>query len=115
MDKIEARDVLVAHLRSFRARRYGDLVGLIGHVQVAEVVGRSGTEYQIEVEVMWDSPRKKTNVRVIGSIDDGHLPRRSYRCVSRSSYPPPDLTGSDQRSANKTTHGADAPTKTGGG
>ena len=75
MDKIEARDVLVAHLRSFRARRYGDLVGLIGHVQVAEVVGRSGTEYQIEVEVMWDSPRKKTNVRVIGSIDDGHLPR----------------------------------------
>ena len=24
---------------------------------------------------MWDSPRKKTNVRVIGSIDDGHLPR----------------------------------------
>ena len=39
MDKIEARDVLVAYLSSFRTRRYGDLVDLIGHVQVAEVVG----------------------------------------------------------------------------
>jgi hypothetical protein len=74
MDKNEARAILATHLDSFRARRYDELVALIGDVQVAEVVGRSGTEYQIEVEVRWDSPREKTDVRVLGAIDDGHLP-----------------------------------------
>ena len=31
-------------------------------------------EYQIELEVVWDSPREKTDIRVVGAIDDGRLP-----------------------------------------
>jgi hypothetical protein len=74
MDNNEARDVLTAHLASLRRRSYAELVGLIGEIEVAEVVGRSGAEYQIEVEVMWDSPRHHTDVLVMGAIDDGRLP-----------------------------------------
>lgn len=34
--------------------------------------GRGRTEYQIELEVFWDSPRKEEgDIRVIASIDDG--------------------------------------------
>ena len=74
MDRGEAREVLTTHLGAFRVRSYGDLVSLIGDVQVAEVRGPSGAEYQIEVDVSWASPREKTNVRVWGTIDDGRLP-----------------------------------------
>ena len=74
MDKSEARAILATQLASFRMRSYGDLVNLMGEVQVTEVSGKSGAEYQIEIEVMWDSPREKVNVRVIGAIDDGRLP-----------------------------------------
>jgi len=47
---------------------------LMGDVQVVEVRGTSGAEYQLEVHVMWDSPSEKVNVRVMGPIDDRHLP-----------------------------------------
>jgi hypothetical protein len=50
------------------------LVGLMGDVHGAEVRGPSGTAYQVEVEVVWDSPRERTDVRVVGAIDDGRLP-----------------------------------------
>jgi len=46
----------------------------MGDVHVTEVVGPSGTEYQIELEVIWDSPREKTDIHVIAAIDDGRLP-----------------------------------------
>ena len=74
MDRDEARTVLAAHLEPLRRRSYGELIGQMGDIQVAEVVGPSGTAYQIEVEVIWDSPREKTDVRVLGAIDDGRLP-----------------------------------------
>ena len=74
MDRSEARALLVTHLTSFRRRSYRELVGLMGDVQVAEVLGESGREYQIEVEVVWDSLREKVNVLVLGAIDDGRLP-----------------------------------------
>lgn len=74
MDRDEARAILRSHLESLRRRSYADLVGFIGDIQVAQVMGPSGVEYQIETEVMWDSPREKTNVRVVGAIDDGCLP-----------------------------------------
>jgi hypothetical protein len=74
MDRGEARGILATHLGSFRLRSYADLVGLMGEVHVAEVSGPSGAEYQTEIEVIWDSPREKTNIRVFGSIDDGRLP-----------------------------------------
>ncbi len=74
MDKIEARSILAQQLAAYRERTYRELVQLMGVDDVAEVRGPSGTEYQIEIEVMWDSPREKSNVRVVGSIDDGRLP-----------------------------------------
>jgi hypothetical protein len=74
MDRGEAREVLAAHLSSFRLLAYADLVGLMGDVHVAEVRGPSGATYQIEIDVSWDSPRERTNIRVLGTIDDGRLP-----------------------------------------
>jgi len=72
MDRSEARTVLSNHLALFRKRSYADLVALIGDVHVAEISGPSGAEYQIEVEVRWDSPGDRT-VRVLGAIDDGRF------------------------------------------
>ncbi len=74
MDRNEARAVLDAHLEPFRGRSHAELLPLMGDIHVAEVIGPSGTEYQIEVEVVWDSPRERTHLRVLGAIDDGRLP-----------------------------------------
>jgi len=74
VDRNEARAILRTHLESFRKRSYADLLGLMGDVQVAEVIGPSGVEYQIEIEILWDSLRDKTNICVLGTIDDGRLP-----------------------------------------
>lgn len=74
MDRGEARTLLAANLEPFQRRSYADLVTLMGDIHLTEVAGPSGTEYQIELEVMWDSPREKTNIRVLGAIDDGRLP-----------------------------------------
>ena len=74
MDRSEAQAILTAHLEQYRRRSYSDLVALMGDVHVTRVVGPSGVEYQIELEVAWDSPREKASVRVLGAIDDGCLP-----------------------------------------
>jgi hypothetical protein len=74
LDRDEARAVLVAHLEPFRRRSRAELLSLMGDVHVDVVSGPSGTEYQIEVEVVWDSPREQTDIRVLGAIDDGRLP-----------------------------------------
>ena len=73
MDREEARVILSAHLATFRQRSYQELVGLMGDVHVVEVFGPSGAQYQIEVEVIWDSSREKTNLRVLGLIDNGRF------------------------------------------
>jgi len=74
MDRAEATAILDAHLEPFRRRSHAELQALMGDVHVAEVSGRSGAEYQIEVEVVWDSPREQADIRVLGAIDDGLLP-----------------------------------------
>jgi hypothetical protein len=74
MDKTEARAILVGQLASYRVLTYGELVKLVGDHQAIEVRGPSGTEYQVEIEVMWDSPRDKADILVMGAIDDGRLP-----------------------------------------
>ena len=73
MDREEARAILSAHLATFRQRSYAELVGLMGDIHVVEVFGPSGAEYQIEVEVIWESPREKTNLLVLGLIDNGRF------------------------------------------
>ena len=69
MNYEEARDVLRDHLQEYRRRSYTDLVQLLGLPQTGERVGPSGTTYQIEVEVFWDSD-PGGNIRVQGAIDD---------------------------------------------
>lgn len=73
MDKIEARALLNQQLAPYRTRSHADLVALIGTISVTEVRGPSGTDYQIEIEVMWESLQDK-RLLVIGAIDDGRLP-----------------------------------------
>jgi hypothetical protein len=74
MNKTEALALLAQELASYRKRAYDDLVKLVGSNFAFEVRGPSGAEYQVEIDVMWDSPRHKINVLVIGAIDDGRLP-----------------------------------------
>ena len=73
MDKGEAKSVLAAELAKYRARTYRDLAAMVGGDFVSEASGPSGVEYQIEINVMWDSPKEKVNVRVSGGIDDGRF------------------------------------------
>ena len=73
MDKTEARAVLTQQLAPYRARSYADLVRMVGTNSVIQACGPSGVEYQIEIEVMWDSPRHMVNILVIGGIDDGRF------------------------------------------
>ena len=72
MDKIEARSVLSRQLEAWRKRSYRELITSLGNQGCDVVIGPSGTEYQIEVDVVWDG-NAGGDVRVIGSIDDGHL------------------------------------------
>src|SRR5437660_9654093 len=73
MDKKEARTVLTHYLDGWRKRSYQDLVTLpLGNQGCDEVIGPSGTAYQIEVDVRWDD-QPGGRVRVVGCIDDGHL------------------------------------------
>jgi hypothetical protein len=72
MDKSEAHKILGEHLARFG--RYSDVVPLVeaGHVETFDTCGASGTAYQVEVQFFWDDKRKR-NVRVFGSIDDGGI------------------------------------------
>jgi hypothetical protein len=72
MDKNEARSVLGQHMERWRQRSYQELVALLGHQGCDDVIGPSGTAYQIEVDVCWDGEAGGC-VRVMAGIDDGHL------------------------------------------
>ena len=93
MDRDEAIAILDAHLVTLRRRAYAELVPMMGDVHVAEVYGPSGAKYQIEVEVVWDSPRERADIRVVGAIDDGRLPS-SMTPVTRHFIVSPDERGS---------------------
>jgi hypothetical protein len=74
VNRTEARAVLERHLAPWRQRSHADLRALVGDISVLEVVGDSGVEYTIEIEVWWDSLEEEVNLRVLASIDDGRLP-----------------------------------------
>jgi hypothetical protein len=73
VDRDEARALLAGVLAEYRKRPYADLRKLVGTIDTPELVGASGTEYGIEVEFMWDSPRETSVIRVSGLIDDGRF------------------------------------------
>ncbi len=87
MDKSEARTVRAQHLAIYRQYCYGDLTKLVGNNSVLEVCGPSGAEYQIEIEVMWDSPRDKLDIRVMGTIDEDVFPEPCFHCAILSYWP----------------------------
>ena len=51
MNREEALSLLNAKLDKYRRMSYAELSAKIGHEEFPEVVGPSGTEYQIEIQV----------------------------------------------------------------
>ena len=72
MDREEALSLLDAHLDQYRKMSYAELAAKIGHEEFPVVVGPSGTEYQMEIQIRWDH-KPNGNIRVLGAIDDGGL------------------------------------------
>jgi len=74
MNRDEAQRVATNHLASYRAKPYAELVGLVGTVQTHQVVAPSGVTYQLEVQAIWDDPKKPNDLlRVMVAVDDGGL------------------------------------------
>jgi hypothetical protein len=70
MNREEALSLLDVSLDQYRKMSYADLSAKIGHEEFPEVVGASGTAYQIEIQIRWDH-KPGGDVRVMGTIDDG--------------------------------------------
>jgi hypothetical protein len=81
MNEAEAREILQHYLNGLRHLAYEGLVDrYLDATQAIELtIGLSGAHYQVEVQAMWDDPRRKhANLLVIVSIDDG----RGWRAFS---------------------------------
>lgn len=74
MDDLEAKRLLAEQLAPYRARPYSELAQHVGDTYAFQAVGPSGVEYNVEILVVWDSPGKKVNIRVLGAVDDGRWP-----------------------------------------
>jgi hypothetical protein len=70
LNRTEASELLRVHLSSWRSRSYQELADHLGESHQVIVKGASGTDYQVDVQVVWDD-ETHGNIRVIGSIDDG--------------------------------------------
>ena len=57
-------------LKEMRQRSYPDLVALIGHPQSRTVIGEDHKQYQLEIQVFWDS-KTDGDIRVMVAADDG--------------------------------------------
>ena len=93
MDEREASDLVEAELRGYRDRSADELIAMVGHITHYRVEGPSGATYNVEIQVFFDSPGRKDNVRVMGSIDDGARGHFGIvRPMSRSFIVRPDGT-----------------------
>ena len=70
MNHEEALSLLDSHLDHYRKLFHAELAAKIGHEEFPAVVGPSGTEYQMEIQIRWDH-KPGGDVRVMGTIDDG--------------------------------------------
>jgi hypothetical protein len=69
----EAEDVFGEQVARWRATSWDGLREQLPESPIAyEIDGSSGVTYQFEVLLMWDDPRKETNLRVIITGDDGN-------------------------------------------
>lgn len=71
MDRAEARQIAQGTLDILRTRSYEELAAdyLNAHAH-NRAIGDSGTEYQVEIDAIWDG-REGGNLRVVVAIDDG--------------------------------------------
>ncbi len=76
MDENEAKGLLDAEIGRLRGLRYDQLPDLF-QVQAFQTLGATGTVYNLELQVFWDDPRSKMNIRVMASVDDGRWPHFS--------------------------------------
>jgi hypothetical protein len=89
MDRAKAKSILARALSEFAARPYDQLQASINHTNVKSVTGESGANYQIEINVFWDSEPEK-NLRIMGSIDDAGW--RAFLPLTESLIMKPDGT-----------------------
>lgn len=90
MDKQEAQMILKLEMQKYHRMQFRELVVLIDQLINYPVQGEKGAEYQVEIQVFWDDPRRpKGNIRVIGSIDDGSF-RYAFSPLSSDFIMQPD-------------------------
>lgn len=70
MNKEEAKSVLAKTLGAYRTKTHNELQYLLETQDTSEVTAESGTNYQLEIQAVWDD-EKGGNLRVMGYIDDG--------------------------------------------
>ncbi|MGH8004660.1 MAG: hypothetical protein ACRECJ_08055 [Limisphaerales bacterium] len=72
MNKIEAKEILAEQIKQLRILPYSELCKLIDkkNQRNLEIVGKSGTKYQVEIQAFWDD-KPGQDVRVSVAIDDG--------------------------------------------
>src|SRR5687767_7950167 len=72
-NKKEARRLAVDALTPLRSLPYEELVAeYLKRSDTAQVEGRDGLEYNIELTAHWDD-RKMRTLRVVACVDDGYL------------------------------------------
>ena len=87
MDNAEAAAVLEEHLAAFVNRPYAELAAEVGRAETIEAKGPSGTAYQIELNVLYDSV-PGGDLRIMGSIDAGFW--RAFAPLCKSAIMKPD-------------------------
>ena len=72
MNKEEAQSILEKQIEGYRGLNYKELIMLIGNLETFQVLGDTGTQYQLEIQAFWDD-QPNGNIRVLGSINDGGI------------------------------------------
>ena len=71
MNKAEARAIAAERLRALREIPWAELRDrYLNNAETNDVVGDSGTVYQVQTLVVWDD-KKESDLRVMVAIDDG--------------------------------------------
>jgi hypothetical protein len=71
MKQTIARQLLKDELANLKTRSYSFFSQSVNRTTHKKIIGQDGAHYQIEIEVFWDN-RRGGDIRVIGSVDDGH-------------------------------------------
>ncbi len=81
MNKEMAKELINNELNKLRDKPYLELIKMIDSEPITdEIEGTDGKKYQFEIQAFWDD-KPNSNVRIIGSIDDG-----GWRAISPLTY-----------------------------